>query len=197
MQTGALERAIRIQQIAILYISIEAMIALVAAMAAGSVALMGFGLDSVIEVTSAGVVLWRLQRNTARAESLALRVVGACFLVLAVYVAWEGVEALWRHEAPHGSALGMVLAAASLVAMPLLARVKRKAAGSVGSGAMAADARQSDLCAWLSAILLAGLALNALFGWWWTDPAAALAMAPVIAREGVGAWRGKTCACGD
>jgi divalent metal cation (Fe/Co/Zn/Cd) transporter len=124
---------------------------------------------------------------------LALRLVGGCFLLLAAYVLFEAVHALLRHEVPAPSPLGIGLAVLSLIVMPLLARAKRRVAGRLRSAALAADSRQTDLCAFLSAILLGGLALNAAFGWWWADPAAALIMVPIITREGVLALRGEVC----
>jgi divalent metal cation (Fe/Co/Zn/Cd) transporter len=119
--------------------------------------------------------------------------VGACFVALAAYVAWEAAETLQLRSAPQRSVPGILLAAASTVAMPVLARAKRTVATGIGSAALEADARQTDFCLYLSAILLAGLMLNALFGWWWADPVAALVMVPLIAKEGVNALRGRPC----
>jgi divalent metal cation (Fe/Co/Zn/Cd) transporter len=135
------------------------------------------------------------ERDAERRERLALRVVGVCFLALAVYVGYEAAESLLWRRAPERSLVGIVVAIASLIVMPLLARAKRRVAVALDSAAMQADSRQTDFCTYLSAILLGGLALHAAFGWWWADPAAALAMAPIIAREGVGALRGRSC-CG-
>lgn len=184
----------------IVYNCLEAVIAIAAGMVASSVALIGFGLDSLIEVSSAGAVLWRLSHEwdaarRARAERTSLRIVGVCFGVLAAYIAWESAECLYRRQAPERSLPGIVLAAVSLVVMPLLARAKRRVAGALSSGAMRADARQTDFCTYLSAILLGGLALNALFGWWWADPVAGLVMVPIIASEGWTALKGKSCGC--
>ena len=174
---------------------IEAVVAIGAGLAAGSSALIGFGLDSVIESSSGAVLLWRLRAGEEgeRRELQALRLVGVSFLLLAGYVAFEAGGALWRREAPEESLVGVVLAAVSLVVMPILARAKRSVAADLGSAALEADSRQTDLCAVLSAILLGGLLLNALVGWWWADPVAALAMVPVIAAEGVRALRGERC----
>jgi divalent metal cation (Fe/Co/Zn/Cd) transporter len=122
---------------------------------------------------------------------MALRVVGLCFFALAVYVALDAIHALWRREPPDRSLPGIILAAASLVVMPLLARAKRRVAAELSSRAMHADSRQTDLCAWLSGVLLGGLLLNAAFGWWWADPVAALVMVPIIANEGREALRGE------
>jgi divalent metal cation (Fe/Co/Zn/Cd) transporter len=119
--------------------------------------------------------------------------VGVSFLLLAVWVAWESLESLVAGEAPDQSLVGIVLAAASLLVMPILARAKRRVAIELGSRALAADSRQTDLCAYLSAILLLGLGLNALLGWWWADPVAALVMVPIIGREGYLALKGEEC----
>lgn len=118
------------------------------------------------------------------------------FLALAAYVGFDAVKSLWLVEPPDASYVGIVLAALSLVVMPWLARVKRQVAANLNSSAMHADSRQTDICAYLSAILLGGLLFNAFFGWWWADPVAALVMVPIIAREGVGALRGVAC-CDD
>jgi len=129
-------------------------------------------------------------------EAISLRIVGVCFVVLALYVATESIESLLRHEAPNESLLGIILAAVSLVVMPLLVKAKRKVARGINSGALKADSKQTELCTYLSAILLVGLLLNALFGWWWADPLAALVMVPIIVNEGIEVLRGETC-CDD
>jgi divalent metal cation (Fe/Co/Zn/Cd) transporter len=183
------------------YNAIEGAVALTAGAAAGSIALVGFGADSVIELASSVAALWRLHadvdpRRRARVERVSLRAIGASFLALALYVAGDAALALRGREAPHESAVGIALAAASLLVMPLLARAKRRVAAGVHSAALTADAKQTDFCAYLSAILLGGLLLNALVGWWWADPAAALVMAPIIGWEGVQGLRGRT-ACAD
>jgi divalent metal cation (Fe/Co/Zn/Cd) transporter len=183
------------------YNSLEGLVAVAAGLAAGSIALVGFGFDSVIEVTSGAVLLWRLRADAdearrERVEALSLKVVGVCFLMLAAYVGYDSVKSLLRREAPQESVPGIILAVASLVVMPLLVRAKRRVARGINSGALMADARQTQLCTYLSAILLAGLLLNALVGWWWADPVAALVMLPIIAREGVEALRGEQC-CDD
>jgi divalent metal cation (Fe/Co/Zn/Cd) transporter len=186
----------------LLYNSLEAALSIGAGVVAGSVALVGFGVDSVIELTAGVAALWRLRadvdpRTRARTERQAVRMIGFCFLALAVYVAYDSARALIGRRAPGKSIIGIVIAAASLILMPLLARAKRRVAVRLGSGAIAAEARQTQICAYLSAILLAGLAVNATVGWWWADPAAALAMVPLIAREGVDALQGRTTCCGD
>jgi divalent metal cation (Fe/Co/Zn/Cd) transporter len=165
---------------------------------AGSVSLVGFGLDSFIEVTSGTALLWRLHHdwNEARREAvelITLRIVGACFIALAVYIAFDSGLTLARHEKPERSIPGIAVAAVSVVVMPLLARAKRRVAEGIDSAAMRADSRQTDFCTYLSAILLGGLLLNALLGWWWADPVAGVAMVPIIAKEGVDSVRGKGC----
>jgi len=173
----------------------EALVGIGAGWLAGSVALVGFGADSVIESLSGGVLLWRLaspHQDESR-ERLASRLVGVSFFLLAAYVLYESLAALLRREAPASSPVGIGLAAVSLVVMPLLARAKRRVAAAIQSRALVADSRQTDLCAVLSAILLGGLGLNALLGWWWADPLAALAMVPLIALEGRKAWQQKHC----
>lgn len=172
--------------------------ALIAGFLAGSVALVGFGLDSAVEVSSGAVLLWRLRADAheirrERSERLALRLVGVCFIALAAYVGYEAVGSLISRSIPERSVVGIVLAAVSLVVMPILAKAKRRVAGWIDSSALVADARQTEFCTYLSAILLGGLLLNALFGWWWADPAAGLIMVPVILKEGVDGLRGKTC----
>jgi divalent metal cation (Fe/Co/Zn/Cd) transporter len=180
---------------------LEALVALASGTAAGSIALIGFGLDSLIEVSSGGILLWRLhsdhdEQRRESAERRALQLVGISFLALATYVAGDSMVSLVRHEAPERSLVGIALAIASLITMPLLARGKRKVALALGSPALQADSRQTDICAYLSAFLLLGLLLNAVFGWWWADPAAGLIMVPLIVYEGIQALRGRTC-CDD
>jgi divalent metal cation (Fe/Co/Zn/Cd) transporter len=194
----AASRGRLLQYLTIAWNSAECVVALVAGFVSGSIALVGFGLDSAIEVSSSSAALWRLrhdadERRREAAERRALRVIGVCFLLLAAYVVFDAVSALIRAEAPEHSLVGIVLAALSLVVMPLLVRFKRPIATLLDSGALEAEARQTRVCAWLSAILLAGLGLNAWLGWWWADPIAALGMAPLIAWEGVQAVRGRTC----
>lgn len=169
---------------------------------AGSVALMGFGLDSMIEMGAGTVLIWRLRSDSdngrrERVERISLRMVGVSFFALAAFVTWESVSSLRSHEVPSRSRLGILVAVASLVVMPLLARAKRRVAAELNSRALHADSRQTSLCAYLSAILLGGLTLNAVFGWWWADPIAGLGMVPLILKEGADAIQGKTCACAE
>ncbi|MCI0489300.1 MAG: cation transporter [Blastocatellia bacterium] len=193
-----IKRGRRLEYFTVAYNSLEGLIAVIAGLIAGSIALIGFGFDSIIEVTSGATLLWRLyadedETRRERIEAIALRVVGVCFLTLAIYVAYGSTKSLVAHEPPDESLPGIILAAASLVIMPLLVRAKRKVAQQIKSGALAADAKQTELCTYLSAILLGGLLMNALFGWWWADPVAALIMVPIIVKEGIEALRGETC----
>jgi divalent metal cation (Fe/Co/Zn/Cd) transporter len=180
------------------YNLVEAFVSLLAGMMAGSVALVGFGADSLIEVSAAVAAQWRLrsEANVARrehAERTTIRIVGWCFLALAVYVAIDSVRTLWLREAPDTSIAGILLTAASVIVMPLLARAKRRVAHGLSSRALRAEAAQTSLCAYLSAITLAGLVLNATLGWWWADPVAALGMVPIIGQEALEALRGDHC----
>jgi divalent metal cation (Fe/Co/Zn/Cd) transporter len=191
-------RGVRLEWFTIAYNSIEGLVALVAGFLSGSIALVGFGFDSALEVTSGAALLWRLradaqERTRDRNEATALRIVGICFLLLAVYVSYDAIDSLISGKPPQRSFFGIALAVASLIVMPLLARAKRRVAGRIASTALTADAKQTQLCTYLSGILLCGLLLNATLGWWWADPVAALAMVPIIANEGVDALRGRTC----
>ena len=165
---------------------------------AGSISLVGFGIDSFIEVTSGTVLLWRMSVDAdmpsrVRNEQLSLRIVSVCFIALAVYISYESFSDLLGRKPPEHSITGIVLACVSLVVMPLLARAKRTIGRKLGSAAMHADARQTDFCVYLSAILLVGLLLNAGLGWWWADPIAALVMVPIIAKEGIDGIKARTC----
>lgn len=202
-RAAALSRARRLEYFTLAWNSVEAVVSLAAGVVAGSIALIGFGMDSVIENGSAVALLWRLRRaNEAtgrqreRAEATALRAVGVLFLLLALYIAVDSILMLVRQVEPGRSVIGIAMAAASVVVMPLLARAKRRTAAVLASSALRADSRQSDFCAYLAGITLAGLALNGLFGWWWADPVSALLITVIIAREGISALRGKACGCG-
>lgn len=189
-------RGRRLEYLTLAWNSVEAIVSITAGVAAGSTALIGFGMDAVVESASGGILLWRLQDggSTTR-ERRALQLVGVTFLVLASWVGLEALRSLLAREAPSASYVGIAVAALSLLVMPWLARQKRIVARELGSHALEADSRQTDLCAVLSAILLTGLALNAGFGWWWVDSVAALVMVPVIVAEGVQALRGERCEC--
>jgi divalent metal cation (Fe/Co/Zn/Cd) transporter len=182
-------------------VSLEVIVALTAGAAAGSVALLGFGADSLIELTAGAAALWRLHADLdparrERVEGVSLRMIGVCFLALALYVGYGASRDLVLRERPAESLAGMALAVFSLISMPLLARAKRRVALGMRSGALAADAQQTALCAYLAGILLIGLLLNATLGWWWADPVAAVLMVPIIAKEGIEGVRGRS-ACGD
>ncbi len=192
------ERGKHLEYATLAYNSLEGVISVAAGVAAGSIALVGFGFDSVIELISGATLLWRLHRDIdeerrERIEQRALRIVGWSFLLLAAYVTFDAGKSLIRREPPDESIVGIVVAALSLIVMPMLARAKRRIAAAIGSKALDADATQTALCMYLSAILLAGLLLNALLGWWWADPIAALVMVPIIVREGLEGIRGERC----
>ena len=196
MRAAHVQRGLYLEYITLAYNSLEGLIAIVAGVFAGSIALVGFGVDSGIEMVSGASLVWRLKSDSDRSEAISLRIVGLSFVALAMYVAIDAGSSIVHREIPSESWLGIGLAAASLVVMPVLARAKRRVAAQIQSAALTADAKQTELCTYLSAILLGGLLLNALFGWWWADPIAALAMVPIIAKEGIDALRGKTC-CGS
>jgi divalent metal cation (Fe/Co/Zn/Cd) transporter len=192
------ERGKRLEYFTIAWNSMEGLVAVIAGTIAGSISLVGFGVDSFIEVTSGAVLLWRMsvdanQQTRERNERLSIRVVGVCFIALAMYVACESILDLIGRKTPEHSLAGIALACVSLVAMPILSRAKKRVASQLGSAAMRADAKQTDFCVYLSAILLAGLLLNALLGWWWADPVAGLLMTPIIANEGIQAVKGEAC----
>jgi divalent metal cation (Fe/Co/Zn/Cd) transporter len=194
-RTALVRRGLWLNYLTIGYNTVEAVVSLAAGLVAGSVALVGFGVDSVIEVTASAAAQWRLRADLdlerrERVERLTVRIIGWTFLALAVYVSYESMQTLLWREEPEGSTVGVVLLTLSVIVMPLLARAKRKVAISLASRSLAADATQTSLCAYLSVIALAGVALNSVLGWWWADPVAALAMVPIIAREGVEELRG-------
>jgi divalent metal cation (Fe/Co/Zn/Cd) transporter len=174
---------------------LEALVSVMAGLIAGSIALIGFGIDSLIETSSGAILLWRLWggEKGERREQIALKLVGWSLLLLSAYVGIEAAKSLAFREEPERSWPGIIIAALSLIAMPLLARAKRKVAAGISSKALIADSKQTDICAYLSAILLAGLVLNAFWGWWWADPLAGLIMVPIIAKEGLESLRGETC----
>ncbi len=197
-RTAVVRHGRRLEYFTIAWNGLEGLVAVVAGAIAGSISLVGFGIDSFIEVTSGSVLLWRMsvdaevQRREVN-ERRALRIVGVSFLLLAAYIAYESVLDLWSRRSPEHSIPGIVLACVSLVVMPLLSKAKRKVGRALGSAAMHADAKQTEFCTYLSAILLAGLLLNASFGLWWADPLAALVMVPIIAKEGIEGLQGKSC----
>jgi divalent metal cation (Fe/Co/Zn/Cd) transporter len=192
------ERGKRLEYFTIVWNSLEGLVAIIVGAIAGSISLVGFGIDSFIEVTSGTVLLWRMsvdadEQSRERNEKLSLRVVGGCFVALAGYVGYESVFDLLSRKQPEHSIPGIVLACVSLVVMPLLSIAKKKVGNELGSAAMHADAKQTDFCVYLSIILLVGLLLNAGLGWWWADPLAGLIMVPIIAKEGIDGMRRRTC----
>ncbi len=195
----AVRRGLRLEYLTLGYNVVEAVVSMVSGVLAGSIALVGFGVDAVIESISGSVMLWRLKSDDHHKreefEQRALKLIGVSFLVLAAYVGYEAVEKLWTREAPERSIPGIGIACCSLAIMPVLARTKRGVGREIQSAAMVADSRQTELCSWLSAILLGGLLLNAAMGWWWADPVAGLLMTPIIAREGISALKGEGCHC--
>jgi divalent metal cation (Fe/Co/Zn/Cd) transporter len=199
-RAALVQRGIRLSYVTIAYNGFEAVVSLAAGVVAGSVALVGFGFDSIIEVTASVAAQWRLRSDIhhdqrERAELLTMRIVGTCFLGLALYVSLDAAETLWQRRPPERSALGIGILGLSVIVMPLLARSKKKVARALTSGALEAEAKQTSLCAYLSVIGLIGVALNAALGWWWADPVAALVMVPIIAKEGVEGIRARACCC--
>jgi divalent metal cation (Fe/Co/Zn/Cd) transporter len=183
--------------------TLEAAIAIAGGVLAGSIALVGFGLDSVVEVSSALVIVWRLSRQggdhqaNERAERRAVRLIALSFFAIGLYVAVDSVTTLLGvRDEPRPSGVGLAITALSLVVMPSLAFAKRRVAARMSSVALRADAAETMLCTYLSAVVLLGLAANALFGWWWMDPIAGLVVAGLAVREGRAAWTsGELCAC--
>ena len=194
------KRGKRLEWLTIGWNGLEGLVSLAAGLLAGSVSLVGFGFDSLIELTSGAALLWRIsadadEERRERVERTSLRIVGGCFLALAAYLVVDSVKTLLHHESPERSPVGIAITAAAVVVMPLLARAKRNVAKQLGSAAMHADSKQSEFCMWLSGIVPVGLILNAAFGMWWADPAAALVMVPIIGKEGVEGLRAKECHC--
>lgn len=189
------QRGRRLEYATIAYNLVESVVALATGTISGSLALLSFGVDSLIEVASGSVMIWRLGKSSEEAERAAQKLIALSFFALGAWILWNAAADLWLHEAPALSWPGMVLAALSLVIMPALARAKRRVAFALGSASMVADSRQTSLCAYLSAVLLAGLLLHAVLGWWWVDAVASLVMTPIIFSEGVDAWRGDACGC--
>lgn len=199
-----LRGALRLEWLTVGWNVAEGVIAVTAALMAGSVALLGFGIDSFVECASGVILIWRLlaERKTGgsraaieRLDRRAHKLVAFSLFVLALYVAFDATFALWRSERPEVSPMGMALTTISIFVMLWLARAKRRAAAALESRALEADAFQTTACWWLSVLALAGIGLNAALGWWWADPVAALGMVPLLVREGTEAWRGEDCGC--
>ena len=199
LRDAALARAARLEYVTVGWNVLEGLIAVAAALAAGSVALLGFGIDSVVESASGSVLLWRLAaersaRDHGEIEALdrrARKLVGLSLFLLAAFVAGDSLWTFWQGEKPRPSPIGIGLTAVSIGVMWFLARAKRHVAHVLGSRALEADSFQTTACFWLSIIVLCGVGLNAALGWWWADPVAALGMTLFIVREGRGAWRGE------
>lgn len=195
-----LKRGLQLEYLTVGWNIVEGIIAVAAGIAAGSIALIGFGVDSFVETISGSVIVWRLVAETRgrhdeeaieRIEARAERLVGIAFLLLAAYVAFEAVRTLINQEAPEASPVGIVLTAVSVAVMLWLARAKRRVGEALGSRAMIADAQQTYACWYLSIVALVGLALNAGLGWWWADPVAALGITVLLVREGIEALGGE------
>ena len=194
---AAVRRARRLNVVTIAWNGVEGVVAVLAGVAAGSVSLIGFGLDSAIEVSAAVILALHLRREGAGAcmqesDRRATRAIAVSFALLAAYVAVESVRDLLTAGRPDVSVPGLVMATLSLLVMPWLARAKRRLAPALGSRAVEADATQTNLCAMLSGVLVVGLGANAIAGWWWADPLAGLAIAVIAAREAVVAWRAES-----
>ncbi|AKU17717.1 cation transporter [Luteipulveratus mongoliensis] len=187
-------RAQQLAAAAVAYNVIEAVVAIAAGRAAGSSALVGFGLDSVVEVSSGLIILWQFRHAVPeQRERQALRLMAVAFFALATYVTIDAVRTVLSDHEPDASTVGIVLAALSLAVMPVLSWAQRRTGRELASGSVVADSTQTLLCTYLSAVLLVGLVVNATLGWWWADPIAALVIAAVAVREGIGAWRGDSC----
>jgi divalent metal cation (Fe/Co/Zn/Cd) transporter len=197
----SLHRGLRLEYFTITWNAIEAGVGMAAGIAAGSVALVGFALDSIVEASSGGILLWRLHAEAHRGrpsedvERRAIRLVAIAFLALATYIGGRAVFDLASGSRPEESPVGILLAVISLIVMPILARRKSVVARELDSRALQADSTQTTLCTYLSAILLFGLVTNVLFGWWWADPVAGLGIAAFAAKEGRELWRTKDLCC--
>lgn len=198
---NALRRALRLEYITVGWNVVEGVIAIWSAIAAGSVALLGFGIDSFVESASGLILVWRLLveyqakggTSIEQNERRATRLVALSLFGLAGYITFDATLTLWKRERPETTFVGIALTGLSLCVMMFLARAKQRAAAQLGSRALAADAFQTTACWWLSMIVLVGIGLNAILGWWWADPIAALGAALFIIREGREVWRGQDC----
>jgi divalent metal cation (Fe/Co/Zn/Cd) transporter len=189
-------RAQLLARASVTYNVVEAVIAITAGIVASSIALVGFGLDSIVEVSSGLIILWQFRHPLPESrEKAALRLMAFSFFGLAAYVTFESVRSILTGHEPDSSTVGIILAATSLVVMPFLSWAQRRTGRALGSNAVVADSTQTLLCTYLSAVLLLGLALNATLGWYWADPIAGLVIAAVAIKEGREAWRGEGC-CG-
>ena len=199
-----LRRALRLEYLTVCWNIVEGAIAITAAVVAGSVALLGFGIDSVVESSSGGVMLWRLRAERAgrlshehleAIEHRARRLVAVSLFLLAAWIAFDAAQTLWQREHPDFSAVGVALTSVSLVVMLWLARAKRRVGRELGSRAMEADAFQTTACWWLSLAALVGMVLNGALDWWWADPVAGFVIAALVVKEGREAWKGESDCC--
>lgn len=197
------QRGLRLEYLTVGWNVVEGLVSVAAAVAAGSVALFGFGLDSFVETTSGLILIWRLRaerrarghEEIERVDQRAHKMVALSLLALAAYVAFDAVKALVTGEHPQATVIGIAITSLSLGVMQWLARAKRRAAAALESRALKADAFQTTACFWLSLTTLVGIALNTALGWWWADPVAALGMTYFLVSEGREAWRGEDCSC--
>lgn len=203
-RAGTVARALRLEYLTVGWNVIEGAVAIAAAIAAGSVALLAFGIDSFVECASGAILIWRLRAERAAVDAAAIerldrrahQLVGWSLFALAAWVLFDASKALWLQERPEPSVVGLVLLALSIAAMYWLAKAKRRAAAALGSRALAADSFQTSACFWLSVVGLAGVGLNAAFGLWWADPVAALGIAVLLVKEGREGLRGESCCDG-
>lgn len=202
LRPRSIARALRLEYLTVGWDVVEGVVAVTAALVAGSVAVMGFGVDSIVECASGLVMIWRLRAERDQRmsderldvlEHRARRLVAGSLFVLAAYVTFDAVQTLWTADRPAFSPVGVAVLVISIGVMVWLARAKRRLARELGSEAMEADAVQTSACWWLSLAALVGVGLNGLLGWWWADPASALVIAALIAREGREAWNGEAC----
>lgn len=190
-----LRRGLRLEAFSITWDVVEGVVAVSAGVVSGSTTLMGFGVESLIEITAAGTLYWRLRKELRgeapreAVEQRALRIVGVAFFLLALYVGYEAISNLVQQRGPETSVVGMIMAGAALIAMPFLAIAKRKTGRDLRSEALVADSRETVASTYLSFTVLAGLGLNALFSWWWSDSVAALAMLPYLVWAGAHSWK--------
>lgn len=195
----ALQRGRRLEFLTVGWNVLEAFVSVFAGYLAGSIALIGFGFDSAIEVAASILLLWWLGSSAAEigaSERRVLRYVAVSFMLLGLYISADSVYALLTHRMPETSIPGLVITGISLVVMPMLARSKKHVAAQLGSSALRSESQQTQICAYLSAITLAGLLFNWTLGWWWADPLAALIMVPLVLHEAAEAWHGRSC-CDD
>ncbi len=195
---GAARRARFLSWLSLAWMGTEGLVGLATGLVAGSIALTGFGINAFVEGFASLVIVWRFtgsRLHSEKAEARAHRIVAIQFFILAPYVAYEAISKLWHGDQPDTSWIGIALVTTSAIGMPLLGRAKRQLAAKLGSGATHGEGTQNILCGYLAVAVLAGLLGNALLGWWWLDPIAALTIAALASREGRESWRGESCGC--